>query len=60
MDKAVHISEDTSPVKHTKLKDYFMLMKANLSFLVVFSSLIGYYMAPGTQFILKYWPWAAV
>jgi protoheme IX farnesyltransferase len=53
MDKAVHISEDTSPVKHTKLKDYFMLMKANLSFLVVFSSLIGYYMAPGTQFILK-------
>ncbi|HLU18031.1 MAG TPA: heme o synthase [Edaphocola sp.] len=46
----MQISEEREAVKHSRLKDYFMLMKANLSFLVVFSSLIGYYLAPGTEF----------
>lgn len=53
MNSAVQISENIEPIKHSRMKDYFMLMKANLSFLVVFSSLIGYYIAPGSSFHWK-------
>ncbi len=36
-----------------KLKDYSQLLKPNLSLMVVFSSVIGYLMAPGIQFDIK-------
>ncbi|HRP89021.1 MAG TPA: heme o synthase [Edaphocola sp.] len=36
--------------KPSKLKDYLIMSKANLSFLVVFSSLIGYFIVPGNHF----------
>jgi len=36
-----------------KLKDYAQLLKPNLSMMVVFSSVIGYLMAPGMQFDLR-------
>lgn len=36
-----------------KLKDYAQLLKPNLSMMVVFSSVIGYLMAPGIYFDLK-------
>ncbi len=36
-----------------KLKDYAQLLKPNLSMMVVFSSVIGYLMAPGIEFDLK-------
>lgn len=36
-----------------KLKDYGQLLKPNLSMMVVFSSVIGYLMAPGIQFDVK-------
>src|SRR5207253_648701 len=37
----------------TRVKDYSQLLKPNLSFMVVFSSVIGYLLAPGIQFDLK-------
>lgn len=42
----------TKSVSYTtnKLKDYLQLVKPNLSFLVVFSSVIGYLLAPNAQF----------
>lgn len=36
-----------------RLKDYMQLWKPNLSFMVVFSSVIGYLLAPGIFFSLK-------
>lgn len=36
-----------------KLKDYSQLLKPNLSFMVVFSSVIGYLLAPGIEFAWK-------
>lgn len=36
-----------------KLSDYGQLMKPNLSFMVVFSSVIGYLLAPNTSFVWK-------
>lgn len=36
-----------------RVKDYGMLMKPNLSFMVVFSSVVGYLLAPGVQFAWK-------
>lgn len=36
-----------------RIRDYAQLMKPNLSFLVVFSSVVGYLLAPGIQFIWK-------
>lgn len=54
MSSVVSISENIGTTEQpSKLKDYFTLMKANLSFLVVFSSLIGYYIAPGSIFQWK-------
>lgn len=50
MNTAVEMTTNNEITKPSKLKDYFMLMKANLSFMVVFSSLIGYYLAPNTYF----------
>ena len=37
----------------SKIRDYSQLMKPNLSFMVVFSSVIGYLLAPGIQFLWK-------
>lgn len=34
-----------------RLRDYMQLLKPNLSFMVVFSSVIGYLLAPGTPFL---------
>lgn len=36
-----------------KIRDYAQLMKPNLSFMVVFSSVVGYLIAPGIAFIWK-------
>lgn len=36
-----------------KIRDYAQLMKPNLSFMVVFSSVVGYLMAPGIQLVWK-------
>lgn len=36
-----------------KMRDYAQLMKPNLSFMVVFSSVVGYLIAPGTPFLWK-------
>ncbi len=36
-----------------RIRDYAQLMKPNLSFLVVFSSVVGYLLAPGIDFIWK-------
>lgn len=36
--------------RNSRFKDYVMLAKVNLSFMVVFSSLIGYLIAPNSQF----------
>lgn len=37
----------------TRLRDYAQLMKPNLSFMVVFSSVVGYLLAPGISFAWK-------
>ncbi len=36
-----------------KLRDYIQLMKPNLSFMVVFSSVVGYLIVPGIEFLWK-------
>jgi protoheme IX farnesyltransferase len=36
-----------------RIRDYAQLMKPNLSFMVVFSSVVGYLMAPGIEFAWK-------
>ena len=36
-----------------KIRDYSQLMKPNLSFMVVFSSVVGYLIVPGIPFIWK-------
>lgn len=36
-----------------KLRDYSQLMKPNLSFMVVFSSVVGYLLVPGVPFVWK-------
>ena len=36
-----------------RLRDYAQLLKPNLSFMVVFSSVVGYLLAPGVQFAWK-------
>ncbi|MBS1584739.1 MAG: protoheme IX farnesyltransferase [Bacteroidetes bacterium] len=36
-----------------RVKDYAQLLKPNLSFMVVFSSVVGYLLAPGTSFAWK-------
>ncbi|WP_118950672.1 heme o synthase [Taibaiella helva] len=36
-----------------KIRDYAQLMKPNLSFMVVFSSVVGYLMVPGVELIWK-------
>lgn len=36
-----------------RMKDYMQLLKPNLSFLVVFSSIIGYLLAPGIHFVWR-------
>ncbi|HRF27851.1 MAG TPA: heme o synthase [Ferruginibacter sp.] len=44
------ISNSTSFVLASKVKDYFLLMKFTLSFMVVFSTVIAYLLAPNVQF----------
>lgn len=36
-----------------KMRDYAQLMKPNLSFMVVFSSVVGYLIVPGVEFLWK-------
>ena len=36
-----------------RVRDYGLLMKPNLSTMVVFSSVVGYLLAPGIQFVWK-------
>jgi len=50
------IREESIKVKEhsfvaSKVRDYAQLMKPNLSFMVVFSSVVGYLMAPGIPFV---------
>ncbi len=52
------MQEETIKVKHltgptAKLRDYAQMMKPNLSFMIAFSSIIGYLYAPGIPFIWK-------
>jgi protoheme IX farnesyltransferase len=48
-----HFKAKELPAVYTKLKDYAQLMKPNLSFMVVFSSVVGYLLAPGIVFSWK-------
>lgn len=41
------------PLVMSKMRDYVQLMKPNLSFMVVFSSVVGYLLAPGIPFVWK-------
>lgn len=42
-----------NPYVVAKMRDYAQLMKPNLSFMVVFSSVVGYLIAPGIPFIWR-------
>jgi protoheme IX farnesyltransferase len=44
------LQPESVEVSSNKLRDYMQLVKPNLSFLVVFSSVIGYLLAPNTLF----------
>jgi len=46
------ISNSTSFVLASKVKDYFLLIKFTLSFMVVFSSVVSYLLAPNIKFDL--------
>lgn len=46
------ISDSTSFVLASKVKDYFLLIKFTLSFMVVFSTVISYLLAPNIRFDL--------
>ena len=46
------ISKSTSFVLASKVKDYFLLIKFTLSFMVVFSTVVSYLLAPGITFSL--------
>ena len=50
MSTTVAITDDKNKTQPSKLKDYIQLTKANLSFMVVYSSLIGYLLAPHGNF----------
>lgn len=50
MIKEGHIATTTIAETNSKMKDYLQLVKPNLSFLVVFSSVIGYLLAPNVGF----------
>lgn len=43
------VQSETVEYSSSKMKDYMQLVKPNLSFLVVFSSVIGYLLAPNVQ-----------
>ena len=47
------ITNSTSFVLASKVKDYFQLIKFTLSFMVVFSSVISYLLAPNVNFDIK-------
>ncbi|MEY4281534.1 MAG: protoheme farnesyltransferase [Bacteroidota bacterium] len=44
------VSSNDTTIKNSKIKDYSQLLKPNLSFLVVFSSVIAYLLVPGIHF----------
>jgi len=46
-------SSNDITVKNSKIKDYGQLLKPNLSFLVVFSSVVAYLLVPGVHFELS-------
>jgi len=52
------LQEDTIKAKHfpspvARLRDYAQMMKPNLSFMIAFSSIVGYLFAPGIAFVWK-------
>ncbi len=53
MIKEESVHTKTPPFLLAKTRDYAQLMKPNLSFMVVFSSVVGYLMAPGILFSWK-------
>lgn len=50
MEENKTISNSTSFVLASKVKDYFLLIKFTLSFMVVFSTVISYLLAPNVRF----------
>src|SRR6476620_8664299 len=46
------ISNSTSFALASKVKDYFLLIKFTLSFMVVFSTIVSYLLVPGIRFNL--------
>jgi protoheme IX farnesyltransferase len=52
MEEKNTISNSTSFVLASKVKDYFLLIKFTLSFMVVFSTVISYLLAPNIRFDL--------
>ena len=52
MQENTTIGNSTSFVLTSKVKDYFQLIKFTLSFMVVFSTVISYLLAPGVRFDL--------
>src|SRR2546423_1664795 len=53
MQENTTIDNSTSFALTSKVKDYFQLIKFTLSFMVVFSTIISYLLAPNVQFDLK-------
>lgn len=52
MDKTITIPQSVSYTISSKVKDYFTLIKFTLSFMVVFSSVVCYLLAPNIQYNL--------
>lgn len=52
MDKTVTVPHSVSYALAAKVKDYFILIKFTLSFMVVFSSVVCYLLAPNVKFDL--------
>ena len=52
MDKTVIVPHSVSYALASKVKDYFILIKFTLSFMVVFSSVVCYLLAPNVKFNL--------
>jgi heme o synthase len=50
MDKTVTVPHSVSYALASKVKDYFILIKFTLSFMVVFSSVVCYLLAPNVKF----------
>lgn len=53
MEQNTNISKSTSFVLASKVKDYFLLIKFTLSFMVVFSTVVSFLIAPYQQFYTR-------